>query len=149
MLTSFTLHFPVADVLTPEQRKRNMASIRNKDTAPEILVRSLIHNFGYRYSLNDKYLSGKPDIVLRRYHKIVFVHGCFWHMHNCKYGRVTPATNRTFWQTKRRGNVERDKKNIKALRKEGWKILVVWECQTRATRMIWLRTKLLQFLRSA
>ncbi|MCE7905556.1 MAG: DNA mismatch endonuclease Vsr [Anaerolineae bacterium CFX3] len=119
------------DVLTPEQRKLNMSRIRNKDTRPEIVVRSLIHRMGYRYRLHVKNLSGKPDLVFPRRRKIIFVHGCFWHMHNCKYGRVKPQTNAEFWENKRLGNIERDRKNLSLLKKDGWKVLVVWECWIR------------------
>jgi DNA mismatch endonuclease (patch repair protein) len=85
---------------------------------------------GYRYALHRSDLPGHPDIVLVKYKKIIFVHGCFWHMHHCRYGRVVPATRTKFWQDKRRGNVERDKRNTKELKRMGWKILIVWECQT-------------------
>ena len=85
-------------------------------------------------------------MVLTRHHKIIFVHGCFWHMHKCRYGRVTPATNTKFWQTKREGNVIRDKRNLRKLRKEGWKVLVIWECQTRDPEK--LVNKLKKFLES-
>lgn len=121
----------MTDVLTPEQRKLNMSRIRNKDTRPEIVVRSLVHRMGYRFRLNVRKLPGKPDLVLSRYKKIIFVHGCFWHMHKCKYGNVKPQTNAEFWQNKRIGNVERDKKNLSLLRKNGWKVLIVWECWIR------------------
>ena len=125
------MRFLMADVLTPEQRKLNMSRIRCEDTRPEMVVRSLVHRMGYRYSLHNRHLQGKPDIVLHRYRKIIFVHGCFWHMHRCKYGRVIPETNRSFWEAKRRGNVDRDRRAIKALKRDGWKVLVVWECSTR------------------
>lgn len=83
------------------------------------------------YNLLRNELPGHPDMVLTRHRKIIFVHGCFLHMHKCRYGRVTPATNTKFWQTKREGNVIRDKRNLRKLRKDGWKVLVIWECQTR------------------
>jgi DNA mismatch endonuclease, patch repair protein len=121
----------MADVLTKSQRSFNMSQIRSKNTSPEITVRSLVHRMGYRYALHRSDLPGHPDIVLVKYKKIVFVHGCFWHMHRCRYGRVVPATRTKFWQDKRRGNVERDKRNLRKLRKDGWEVLVVWECQTR------------------
>ncbi len=121
----------MTDVLTPEQRRFNMSRIRNKDTRPEIIVRSLVHGMGYRYRLHSPELPGKPDLVLPRHRKIIFVHGCFWHMHKCRYGRVKPKTRASFWQNKRMGNVERDRKNLAALKREGWKVLVVWECWTR------------------
>jgi DNA mismatch endonuclease, patch repair protein len=85
----------------------------------------------YHYTLHRSDLPGHPDIVLVRHKKIILVHGCFWHVHRCKYGRVKPATNTTFWQNKRAGNVERDKRNLKKLCNAGWRVLVVWECQIR------------------
>jgi DNA mismatch endonuclease (patch repair protein) len=108
-----------------------MSRIRNKNTRPEIIVRSMVHRMGYRYALHRKDLPSRPDMVLTKHHKIIFIHGCFWHMHKCRYGKVKPATNTEFWQTKREGNVARDKRNLRKLRKNGWKVLVVWECQTR------------------
>jgi DNA mismatch endonuclease (patch repair protein) len=119
----------MVDVLTKQQRSFNMSQIRSKNTSPEIIVRSLIHRMGYRYSLHRSDLPGHPDLVLVRHKKIIFVHGCFWHMHHCHYGRVTPAAHAKFWQDKRSGNVDRDKRNLKNLRKLGWKVLIVWECQ--------------------
>ncbi len=121
----------MVDVLTKKQRSFNMSQIRSKNTLPEMIVRSLVHRMGYRYSLHRSDLPGHPDIVLVRFKKIIFVHGCFWHMHKCRYGKVIPQTRKKFWQTKRQGNVARDRKNIKELKKLGWKVLVVWECQTR------------------
>jgi DNA mismatch endonuclease (patch repair protein) len=135
----------MVDVLTPKQRSFNMSQIRNKDTRPEILVRSIVHRLGYRYALHRKDLPGHPDLVLTRRHKIIFVHGCFWHMHKCRYGRVKPATNVDFWRAKRQGNVARDKKNLRKLRKDGWKVLVVWECWTRDTAA--LKERLVRFLK--
>ncbi len=108
-----------------------MSRIRSKNTGPEIIVRGMVHHMGYRFRLHRRELPGSPDIVLPRHRKAIFVHGCFWHMHRCRYGRVRPATNPEFWEKKRRGNVDRDRRNIKALRAMGWKVLVVWECWTR------------------
>ena len=121
----------MVDVHTKSQRSYNMSRIKGKDTKPELIIRSLIHRLGYRFRLHRKDLPGKPDIVLPRHKKIIFVHGCFWHMHNCKNGRVKPATRAKFWQDKRTGNKERDRRNIRALKKLGWDVLVVWECQVR------------------
>jgi DNA mismatch endonuclease (patch repair protein) len=126
----------MTDVLTPEQRKLNMSRIRNKGTRPEIFVRSLVYQMGYRYKLNVRSLPGKPDLVLSKHRKIIFVHGCFWHMHKCKYGKVKPQTHAQFWQNKRAGNVRRDRQNLSLLRKDGWKILVVWECWTRKPELL-------------
>jgi DNA mismatch endonuclease (patch repair protein) len=121
----------MADVLTSEQRKYCMSRIRGKDTGPEAIVRGMVHRMGYRFRLHQRELPGSPDIVLPRHHKVIFVHGCFWHMHRCRYGRVRPATHRQFWEKKRGGNVERDRRNVKALNRMGWDVLVVWECWTR------------------
>ncbi len=121
----------MTDVHTPRQRSFNMSRIRNRNTRPEMFVRSLVHRMGYRYRLHRKDLPGKPDLVFPSRRKIVFVHGCFFHMHDCNYGRVTPKTNAEFWQNKRLSNVERDRRNVAALKRDGWKVLEVWECQTR------------------
>lgn len=119
------------DVHTPEQRSFNMSRIRNRDTRPEMKVRSLAHQMGYRYRLHRRDLPGKPDLVFPARHKIIFVHGCFFHMHDCRYGRVTPRTNAEFWQKKRLSNIERDRRNIAALKEDGWEVLIVWECETK------------------
>lgn len=119
------------DVHSPEQRSYNMSRIRNKDTKPELIVRSIVHQMGCRFRLHRTDLPGKPDLVLPRHRKIIFVHGCFWHLHRCRYGRVTPKTNAEFWQAKRTANVERDRRNLKNLRRAGWQAIVIWECWTR------------------
>jgi DNA mismatch endonuclease, patch repair protein len=119
------------DVHTPEQRSRNMAAIRSKNTKPEMIVRRLLCEMGLRYRLHRTDLPGKPDIVMPGRKVAIFVHGCFFHMHKCRYGRVVPATNAEFWQTKRSGNAARDRRNALQLRKFGWTVLTVWECETR------------------
>ena len=124
----------MADVLTKEQRHRNMANIKGKNTKPEMVVRSLVHRLGYRYRLHQKSLPGKPDLVFASRRKVIFVHGCFWHRHECRYGAVKPATNASFWETKRLSNVERDRKTRIALEQAGWQVLVIWECQTRLSK---------------
>ena len=121
----------MADVHTPEQRSRNMSAIRGKDTKPELIVRRIAHRLGYRFRLHRRDLPGAPDIVLPRHQKIIFVHGCYWHMHTCRWGCVTPKTNAEFWQAKRTGNVDRDKRNLAKLKPLGWKVLTIWECETR------------------
>jgi DNA mismatch endonuclease, patch repair protein len=108
-----------------------MSRIRGKDTNPEMVVRRLLHSLGYRYRLHVRDLPGRPDIVLPKHRVVIFVHGCFWHMHKCRFGRVVPKTNAEFWQTKRSGNTERDRRNARQLRKVGWTVLTVWECETR------------------
>ncbi|MGI8545219.1 MAG: very short patch repair endonuclease [Aridibacter sp.] len=134
----------MADNLTAEQRKRNMTAIKSRHTKPEIIVRSIIHRLGFRFRLHDKKLPGKPDIVLNRHKKIILVHGCFWHMHDCKRGNVTPKTNTEYWQKKRFKNVERDSQNLTAYKKEGWKVLTIWECEIKDLDK--LKNKLLKFL---
>jgi DNA mismatch endonuclease (patch repair protein) len=126
----------MTDVHTPAQRSFNMSRIRNRNTRPEMVVRSLTHRMGYRYRLHRKDLPGRPDLVFPSRRKIIFVHGCFFHMHNCRYGRVTPKQNAEFWQAKRLSNVERDRRNLAALEREGWKVLEVWECQTRSPELL-------------
>jgi len=121
----------MADVLTRKQRSYNMSQIRGRDTTPERVVRSIVHRLGYRFRLHRSDLPGKPDLVLTRLNKVILVHGCYWHMHRCRYGRVVPKTNARFWREKRMGNVERDRRNIRRLRRQGWKVMVAWECWTR------------------
>ena len=136
----------MVDIPTPQQRSFNMSRIRSRDTKPEKIVRSIVHALGYRYRLHKTDLPGKPDIVLVRHRKIIDVHGCFFHMHKCPYGSVAPVTNAKFWKTKRLSNVERDRRNLRALRREGWRVLIVWECQTR--KPAFLRRTLQKFLAS-
>jgi DNA mismatch endonuclease (patch repair protein) len=121
----------MSDVHTPEQRRRNMSAIRRRDTKPEMLVRRTAHAMGYRYVLQGRGLPGRPDLVFPSRRKAIFVHGCFWHLHSCRYGQVTPATNPGFWAEKRRRNAERDTANLEALKLAGWQVLEIWECETR------------------
>lgn len=113
-----------------------MAAIRGRDTKPERIVRSLAHRLGFRFRLHRRDLPGVPDLVFPSRRKIVFVHGCFWHVHNCRYGRVKPANNAAFWAAKREDNRKRDRRNTRALRAAGWDVLVVWECQVRDPRRL-------------
>lgn len=99
---------------------------------------------GYRYRLHDKRLPGTPDMVFSSRRKVIFVHGCFWHMHDCRYGQVSPKTNAEFWKTKRSRNVERDQESMMSLQADGWTALVVWECETKD--MVALEQKLEAFL---
>lgn len=134
----------MADVHSQEQRSRNMAAIRAKDTSPEIAVRRLLHRLGYRYRLHVKDLPGKPDIVLPRFHAIVEVRGCFWHRHpGCRYA-TSPATRQEFWQAKFKENMARDRRVEELLSQQGWRLEIVWECEIR--EMATLETKLVKFL---
>ena len=118
------------DRISKEHRSWNMSRIKSGNTKPEIVVRSLLHKLGYRFRLHRKDLPGKPDIVLPRYNSVVFVHGCFWHRHNgCKNATV-PKTKNIFWREKFKGNIERDIKVQEELQSMGWKILIIWECET-------------------
>jgi DNA mismatch endonuclease (patch repair protein) len=118
------------DRLTKERRSWNMSRIRGKHTAPEKVVRSLLHRMGFRFRLHGKKLPGRPDIVLTKYKTVIFVHGCFWHRHKGCRNCTTPTNRREWWLTKLNGNAARDILHAKALRKLGWKVIVVWECQT-------------------
>jgi len=137
----------MTDVLTPEQRHRNMSAIRGADTKPELIVRSLAHRLGYRFRLHRRDLPGKPDLVFPARRKVILVHGCFWHVHDCPYGRVKPATNPGFWAKKRGENAARDQRNIAALEAAGWRVLVIWECEARSPEP--LSRRLSEFLGGA
>jgi len=115
------------DRLTPTQRSKLMARVRAKNTIPELIVRRLVFSLGYRYRLHLSGLPGKPDLVFASRRKIIFVHGCFWHGHTCKRG-VRPTTNMDFWNAKLQRNRERDSENIRTLRRNRWRVLVIWEC---------------------
>ena len=121
----------MADVLTPEKRHRCMSNIRSKNSKPEMIVRGLVHGMGYRYRLHKRDLPGKPDLVFSKKRKVIFVHGCFWHKHDCPQGNSNPKTNAEFWYSKRQSNQERDRKNIEDLKQLGWEVLVIWECSIK------------------
>ncbi len=121
----------MSDTLTPSQRHVNMAAIKGKNTKPEIIVRKWLWSEGFRYRINDKRLSGKPDIVLSRYKVVIFINGCFWHGHEgCKY-YVIPKSNTEFWTNKIIRNTERDKRNSQLLAQQGWSVWTIWECQLK------------------
>lgn len=117
-----------------EQRHKNMAAIRSKDTKPEMVVRKYLWSRGVRYRVNNPRLPGHPDIVLRKYHTCIFVNGCFWHGHEgCKYFRM-PKTNTEFWERKISRNRERDREEQKQLARMGWHCITVWECELKGER---------------
>jgi len=121
----------MVDVLSTEQRARNMRGIRSGDTLPERFLRRRLHGLGYRYRLHGQALPGKPDLVFAARRQVIFVNGCFWHMHTCKYGLVTPKTNAEFWQNKRTATVARDSRKTAELEALGWRVFTVWECELR------------------
>ena len=120
------------DTLTPEQRHKNMSAIHSTATKPEIKVRRWLWQRGFRYRLNVKSVPGKPDVVLRKYRTAIFVNGCFWHGHeNCPKSHL-PKTNMEFWSKKIECNKRNDKKNRETLEKNGWQVVVVWECELKS-----------------
>jgi DNA mismatch endonuclease, patch repair protein len=134
----------MTDIVDKATRSRMMSGIRGKNTKPEIAVRSYLHRKGFRFRLHRKDLPGKPDIVLPKYKLAIFVHGCFWHRHkNCKFA-YTPKSNRAFWNRKFRENLARDTKNLKALSREGWRALVLWECKVDEKRLAGLDNRIIR-----
>lgn len=134
----------MADVHDKKTRSYNMSRIKGKNTKPEILVRRFLFSKGFRYRLHDPKLPGKPDIILPKYKTAIFIHGCFWHGHRgCKYF-VIPKTRTQWWLDKINGNVANDKRKQKALRKTGWRVINIWECQLRANKVDKVLNKLLQ-----
>lgn len=134
------------DTLSPAQRRKCMAAIHGKDTIPERIVRSVLHRMGCRFALHRADLPGNPDIVMPARRTVIVVHGCFWHRHTCERGRSTPVTNAAFWRAKRVRNRERDRRSVAKLRRAGWRVLVVWECQTILGRRDALGRRLVRFL---
>lgn len=134
-----------ADTFTPAERSRIMALVKSRDTTPELVVRRLVHGMGYRYRLHVRSLPGAPDLVLPRLKKVLFVSGCFWHMHTCGRCRI-PTARRAYWVGKLERNAARDKRVQRALRRAGWSVLVIWECQTAAGKLERLQARLDRFL---
>ena len=133
----------MTDIFTKQRRSQIMASVRNRNTEPERQVRSEIFRAGFRFSLRRRGLPGSPDIVLPKYRTAVFVHGCFWHGHDCKRGR-RPASNTDFWNEKIDRNVRRDEDAAARLRETGWQVFVVWTCRVRKDTgelIEWLRAE--------
>lgn len=124
----------MADRITQENRSRNMAAIRGSNTKPELAVRKFLHANGLRFRLHRKDLPGKPDIILPKYRTAIFVHGCFWHLHGCR-NTVIPKTRTEWWTAKLEGNRARDEKSSLRLNELGWRVIIVWECETTPTRL--------------
>jgi len=137
----------MADILTATQRSERMRRIRSANTEPEIFIRRILHRMGLRFRLHVKDLPGRPDIVLRSKKQIIFVNGCFWHFHrNCRDGKI-PASRISYWKPKLIQNRARDRKHVIRLKREGWKVLVIWECEIQND--VWLYQKLSVFLGGA
>lgn len=133
----------ISDVHTPQVRSYNMSRIRGRDTRPELMIRRGLHARGYRYRLHDKDLPGRPDMVFSKRRAVLFVHGCFWHGHDCPLFRM-PATRTDFWATKIATNRSRDAKVRAALAGAGWRVLTVWECSLRGAAR-WPQEQILDF----
>ena len=134
-----------ADIVSPAHRSKIMSMIRGKNTQPEMAVRSVCHEMGLRYRLHRKDLTGKPDLVFPKHRLCIFVHGCFWHRHtDCKYA-YTPKSRQDFWLPKLAKNVERDKNAQEALNNDGWRVVIIWECQTKNREL--LRTEIQKIFR--
>lgn len=135
----------MTDHLTRAQRSANMSAVRGRNTQPELVVRRLAHSLGYRFRLHRRDLPGCPDLVFPARHKVIFVHGCFWHQHEgCKRASL-PQTRSAFWRKKLRGNIARDAEAVAHLNGQGWGVLTVWECQIKDLKV--LRKRLRSFLR--
>lgn len=132
------------DPLTVKERSERMALVKNRDTVPERVVRKTLFRLGYRYRLHSQGILGRPDIVLPKYGSVIFVHGCFWHRHPGCVRTRTPRSRVAFWTAKFQQNVARDRLVRNTLRREGWKVLVVWECQSEQQSL--LERRLLTFL---
>ena len=132
----------MADVFTSEKRSAIMAQIKGENTKPELLVRRIVHSLGYRYRLHGKKLPGKPDLVLPRHHKVILVHGCFWHGHARCRRSALPTSNVDFWHEKIEGNRTRDRRTVRKLRRMGWQVLVVWQCETKDVARLTARLEL-------
>lgn len=120
-----------ADPFAGTRRSEIMRRVKAKNTTPEMIVRRLIHGMGFRYRLHKADLPGKPDLVFTSRKKVIFVHGCFWHRHDCSRGQRTPTKNRDYWEAKLARNAERDREHQQTLKDAGWQVLTVWECDIR------------------
>lgn len=118
----------MTDNMSSEQRSRNMSAVKGKNTVPELFVRRALYRNGFRYRLHCAELPGRPDVVLRSFRTVVFVHGCFWHGHQCRRGAL-PKSRLTFWGPKIRKNVSRDRKATRSLRRAGWRVVTIWACR--------------------
>lgn len=125
----------MVDIVSPEVRSRMMSGIKGKNTRPEIVVRQAAHRMGLRFRIHRKDLPGKPDLVFPKHRTVVFVQGCFWHRHDCRLAAV-PKTRPEFWEAKLKANVDRDLRNRTQLELLGWKVIEIWECETREAKSL-------------
>lgn len=139
----------MTDVFSSAKRSRIMAAVKSSGTTPESIVVEVVRSLRFRPRLNVRELPGSPDLVFPRRHAVIFVHGCFWHRHRCASGESLPAANREFWRAKFARNTRRDAAASKALRAAGWRVLTVWECQTKPTRRRQLTRRIAAFLRAS
>jgi DNA mismatch endonuclease Vsr len=133
------------DIFTPEKRTNIMRSVKNKNTLPELIIQSLLRDIGVEYEREKKLLNCRPDIIIKDMKKVIFMHGCFWHGHDCKRGNL-PETNSLFWVNKIAKNKERDLKNYNELKNAGWDYLVIWGCEVKKTNLNQLIDKISQYI---
>jgi DNA mismatch endonuclease, patch repair protein len=131
------------DILSKEERSKRMSLVKSKDTKPELFVRKLVHSLGYRYRLHKNKLPGKPDLAFKSKQKVIFVHGCFWHLHDCGTYNL-PKSRKNFWLPKLQANADRDINNKRKLKNAGFEILEIWECELKDVES--LKTKIINFL---
>lgn len=135
----------MTDTFSKEKRSEIMRKVKNKNTTPEMIIRKLLIQMGYKYRLSTKKLYCKPDIIFPSKKKVIFINGCFWHGHYCKRGHL-PETNKEFWQQKIQKNIERDQINYSECNKEGWSYLIFWQCEIKSSNTDYLKTRLMEFL---
>jgi len=132
------------DVFEPDKRSDIMRRVKSGDTKPEMVVRKMVHAMGFRFRLHRRDLPGTPDLVLPRHHKVILVHGCFWHGHDCPAGHKRPKSNTAYWRRKLERNCLRDAENLAKLKAMGWDVLILWECEIRNAKN--MRLQLERFL---
>lgn len=134
------------DQFTSEKRSEIMSRVHSTDTTPELYVRRLLHSMGYRFRLHNQTLPGKPDLVLAKHQAVVFVNGCFWHgCPTCRHAQIRPKANSAYWNKKLDRTIQRDKENIATLKQLGWRVLIIWECETRIKNQTGLCEKINTF----
>jgi DNA mismatch endonuclease (patch repair protein) len=134
------------DQFTREERSEIMSKVHSSDTTPEIYVRKLLHHLGYRFRLHNQTLPGKPDIVLSKYRAVIFVNGCFWHgCPSCRHAQIRPKDNSDYWNKKLDRTIQRDKENIAKLSELGWRVFIIWECETKKKNRDNLAAKIIAF----